>query len=554
MGSKLRPKSKRVSLHKKYKIQRRVKEHNRKARKEAKNPLKSHKKLKKDPGIPNLWPLKEEFIQKLQNQKAKLEEEKERQREQRLEQVNKKRSLEKMAAEASKRSEEFDEKHENDEEEENQASMFNIRDNSKRAYFREFKKILEIADVILEVLDARDPLGSRCKEIEQKILQKDPNKKIILILNKIDLIPKDNVEHWLKYLRNEYPTVAFKCTTQEQRKNLNQSSVSTDFASKNLLQSSECLGADLLIQLLKNYCRSLNIKTNISVGIIGYPNVGKSSLINSLKRTKAVGVGATPGFTKTTQEIYLDKHVKLIDCPGIIFSNKATDTDIILRNAVKIEQIPDPIEPVEVILKRCKKDQLIKIYKIPQYANINEFLIHIAQKRGKLGKGGVADQLAAARTVLQDWNGGKIPFYTVPPEVKNVHVAAQIVSSWGQAFDIENLMDQEKTILSSLPSNSDGFMSMAPGTSSVDVEYLNEHAMEDAEVDQDLNKEFDNMEDNESVATEIPDVSSFKVTKKAKKEEEDPLNPQVNKNRKKDQKKLKKQQKKQTKKISRRYG
>jgi len=248
----------------------------------------------------------------------------------------------------------------------------------------------------------------------------------------------------------------------------------------------------------------------------------------------------------------LDKHVKLIDCPGIVFSNKATDTDIILRNAVKIEQIPDPIEPVEVILKRCKKDQLIKIYKIANFENINEFLIHIAQKRGKLGKGGVADQQAAARTVLQDWNGGKIPFYTVPPEVKNVHVAAQIVSSWGQAFDIENIMDQEKTILSSLPSNHDGFMSMAPGTSSVDVEYLDEQAMEGAgeELDQDLNAEFENMEDNESTATETPDVSSFKVVKKAKKEEEDPLNPQINKNRKKEQKKLKKQTKKQTKRTS----
>jgi nuclear GTP-binding protein len=61
------------------------------------------------------------------------------------------------------------------------------------------------------------------------------------------------------------------------------------------------LGASTLLSLLKNYCRSQNIKTSITVGIIGYPNVGKSSLINSLKRSKAVGVGATPGFTKVMQ-------------------------------------------------------------------------------------------------------------------------------------------------------------------------------------------------------------------------------------------------------------
>lgn len=60
-----------------------------------------------------------------------------------------------------------------------------LLDGSKKAYFREFKKLLEVADVILEVLDARDPLGSRCHEIEQAIMKKDSNKKIILILNKI---------------------------------------------------------------------------------------------------------------------------------------------------------------------------------------------------------------------------------------------------------------------------------------------------------------------------------------------------------------------------------
>lgn len=88
---------------------------------------------------------------------------------------------------------------------------------------------MQLADVILEVLDARDPLGCRCREVEQKILAKDPNKKIILIVNKIgefgcldkfelntiaDLVPKENVEAWLKYLRNEFPTIAFKCSTQ----------------------------------------------------------------------------------------------------------------------------------------------------------------------------------------------------------------------------------------------------------------------------------------------------------------------------------------------------
>jgi nuclear GTP-binding protein len=67
------------------------------------------------------------------------------------------------------------------------------------------------------------------------------------------------------------------------------------------LAGGTCLGGDNLLELLKNYCRSQNLKKSITVGIIGYPNTGKSSLINSLKRSKAAAVGAKPGFTRTMQ-------------------------------------------------------------------------------------------------------------------------------------------------------------------------------------------------------------------------------------------------------------
>jgi len=114
------------------------------------------------------------------------------------------------------------------------------------------------------------------------------------------LIPKENLEKWLKYLRNEFPTVAFKSSTQETHISQN-NKISLDVANQKLFNSSQCLGADTLLQLLKNYCRNLNLKTAITVGIIGYPNVGKSSLINSLKRSKVVTVGSTPGLTRSLQ-------------------------------------------------------------------------------------------------------------------------------------------------------------------------------------------------------------------------------------------------------------
>ena len=161
--------------------------------------------------------------------------------------------------------------------------------------------MLESSDVVLEVLDARDPKGSRCKEVEQAVLAGGPGKKVVLVLNKVDLIPKEVAEKWLRHLRNEFPTIAFKSSTQEQRRHLGQSRVPIDLASNDFLHGSECLGAEMLIRLLKNYCRNLNIKSSITVGVVGYPNVGKSSLINSLKRSRVCTVGGMPGVTKSAQ-------------------------------------------------------------------------------------------------------------------------------------------------------------------------------------------------------------------------------------------------------------
>jgi ribosome biogenesis GTPase A len=62
-----------------------------------------------------------------------------------------------------------------------------LTDNSKKAYYKEFRKVMEAADVVLEVLDARDPLGCRCKQIEEMIQAKWPTKKIVFVLNKIGM-------------------------------------------------------------------------------------------------------------------------------------------------------------------------------------------------------------------------------------------------------------------------------------------------------------------------------------------------------------------------------
>lgn len=177
---------------------------------------------------------------------------------------------------------------------------------SRKAYYRELKKVLEAADVIIEVLDARDPEGCRNKEIE--LQAKAAGKKVLLVLNKIDLVPPQNARLWQRALRREHATVLFKAGTQAQNANLATGAAlhkkslmqNTDMVEK-MTNLSTAVGTENLLNILKNYARvdgDQKAKALITVGVIGFPNVGKSSLINSLKRSKAAATGNTPGVTK----------------------------------------------------------------------------------------------------------------------------------------------------------------------------------------------------------------------------------------------------------------
>ena len=329
---------------------------------------------------------------------------------------------------------------------------------SLRAFYKEFSKVVESSDVVIEVLDARDPLGCRCLEVERFVRKSGAEKRLVLLLNKIDLVPKQVVQRWLKYLRAELPTVAFK------------SSVAGDAASYG-----DSLGAETLLSLLKNYARNKNIKTAVTVGIVGLPNVGKSSLINSLKRTRAVNVGGTPGVTRAAQEVSLDKHVKLLDSPGVVFkgadamgSGGEHGVAATLRNAVKVEKLADPVAVVAEIVQKCDAVHLQRVYRVQQFQygptrvgqnqqqqkplstsdQADRFLHLVATSTGMLRRGGVPDTVAAARMVLNDWNNGKIPYYTEPPERKE-HLSddVAVVTQWGSEFNMNDVLKNEKSLV-----------------------------------------------------------------------------------------------------------
>ena len=197
------------------------------------------------------------------------------------------------------------------------------------------------------------------------------------------------VQAWLNYLRGSYATILFKASSQKQRSHISQNtlykkSINTKI-SKELISSSKEVGAANLLEMIKKYSLVNGSKTNITVGIIGYPNVGKSSIINSLKRCKATAVSSQPGYTKNIQEIVLDRQIRLLDSPGVVMS-KDNEENLVLKNIIKVKDVVDPIACMDQILQKTQKVDMLKLYKIADYVNSHEFLCNVAMSRGKLKK------------------------------------------------------------------------------------------------------------------------------------------------------------------------
>jgi len=435
-------KSKRVDGKIRKAIKKKAKEHRKKMKKEAKKLRMAGRRPKKEVDIPNLWPWKEQMLrQKLQRMKDHDQEEERRKQIHRKQQIRKSRQnmlLKAIQADPSV-------SNLND----GSSDQSNIKQGTKNKkwYRRELNKLIETADVLIEVLDARDPQSCRCEEIEQRVLSlksdaTNRNKRVILLLNKIDLIPTEVLRKWIQLLRREFPVIAFKSNTQNQKSNLSQNRMR--HTNQDASVTSQAVGAEALLQLLKNYSRSLNLKKSITIGFIGYPNVGKSSVINSLKRTRAAGTSSTPGFTTSLQEIRLDANIKLIDCPGVLLNESDDPTNLVLKNAIRVNDV-DGFSAVNSILERCPKESLMHAYMLPDYNSTEEFLFNVAKNRGKLKKGGVPDVEQAATLVLQDWNSGRIPFFVSPPEDSN-DGEVRMVSQFSESFDINALLEKNHSM------------------------------------------------------------------------------------------------------------
>ncbi|CAD6578054.1 MAG: GTPase required for pre-60S ribosomal subunit nuclear export and maturation [Cyphobasidiales sp. Tagirdzhanova-0007] len=262
---------------------------------------------------------------------------------------------------------------------------------SKRIW-AELYKVIDSSDIILHVLDARDPLGTRCHSVENYLAKEKRSKKVIYILNKVDLIPGWAAARWVQYLSKTHPTIAFHA------------SINNSF------------GKGSLIQLLRQFSNLMSDKKQISVGFVGYPNVGKSSIINTIKNKKVCNVAPIPGETKVWQYITLMRRIYLIDCPGIVPpSSRDTETQKVLKGVVRVEHLSAPGDSLPTLLERVRPEYMQRTYGIESWEDAEDFMTQLAKKRGKLGKGGEANLDTVAKVVLNDWIRGRIPYFVRPP-------------------------------------------------------------------------------------------------------------------------------------------
>ncbi|XP_073341256.1 nucleolar GTP-binding protein 2 [Pagrus major] len=261
---------------------------------------------------------------------------------------------------------------------------------SKRIW-GELYKVIDSSDVIIQVLDARDPMGTRSKSIETYLKKEKSWKHLIFVLNKCDLIPAWVTKRWVAVLSQEYPTLAFHA------------SLTNSF------------GKGSLIQLLRQFGKLHTDKKQISVGFIGYPNVGKSSVINTLRSKKVCNVAPLAGETKVWQYITLMRRIFLIDCPGVVYPSEDSESDIVLKGVVQVEKIKNPEEHIGAVLERAKPEYIQKTYRIPTWNSAEDFLEKLALRTGKLLKGGEPDLSTVSKMVLNDWQRGRIPFFVKPP-------------------------------------------------------------------------------------------------------------------------------------------
>ncbi|KAG2023042.1 GTP-binding protein [Coprinopsis cinerea AmutBmut pab1-1] len=348
--------------------------------------------------------------------------------------------------------------------------------------WRQLWRVLERSHLVVQIVDARNPLRFRCKDLEDYVRDVEGNegeagsgpgkRESMLLINKADLLTAKQRLEWANYFDKEGTKYAFySAATANAIQEARREAAAAQLAAQNRSgdeSSSESEASDdededddhyfsapedegededprtkiltvdelekLFLRLAPDLHEFKDVTgkppSKLTLGLVGYPNVGKSSTINSLLGQKKVSVSATPGKTKHFQTIHLSDSIVLCDCPGLVFPQFATTkADLVCDGVLPIDQLREHTGPVALVVKRIPKSLLEATYGLTirtthaedggdGFVKAEDFLQAYAIARGFMRSGfGNPDESRAARYILKDYVKGKLLFCHPPPGI-----------------------------------------------------------------------------------------------------------------------------------------
>lgn len=387
-------------------------------------------------------------------------------------------------------------------------------------FWRQLWRVIERSDVVVQIVDARNPLLFRCLDLESYVKEVSRDKVNMLLVNKADLLTREQRRVWAKYFEKqglravfwsalaendrleaeekgmeiddpdcvesdpdeegksnekvfsqkgadgkevvqvedadesdedeeqEHVTVEeedwFTCSEHEEEEEEAAGSSKRSFHN-----SSRLLHKEELLETFKSVYDGPKCKEGqLTVGLVGYPNVGKSSTINTIFRNKKVSVSATPGHTKHFQTLYVEPGLCLCDCPGLVMpSFISTKAEMICAGILPIDQMRDHVPAISLICQTIPRHVLEGTYGIniirprededPDRApTYEELLMAYGYMRGFMTSHGQPDQSRSARYILKDFVCGKLLYCHPPP-----HIDAETFQPQHNKFQSRDLDD-----------------------------------------------------------------------------------------------------------------
>lgn len=331
-------------------------------------------------------------------------------------------------------------------------------------FWRQLWRTVERSDVIVQIVDARDPLFFLSTDlfmyVSEVAASQKRKKNCVLLVNKADFVSDDRRKEWAQYLdsHHEFPVIQFSALREIGQKPVDAAYLTHHHDSDvgpvlgSFASGSDIVNAHQLVSLLATRYNPYRDE-KITVGMVGFPNVGKSSVINALLGTKKVSASSTPGKTKHIQTIELNDFITLCDCPGIVLpSVVASKAHLVVNATMPLDHLRGGLVPaIELVVERMGFDHLVTFYKcdnamLPQFKKLDSqaraLLSAIAVSKKYFLALNVPDESKAARVVLKDVCSGRL-VHVMPPPGSGIGADLDLASDYDQD-------EREREILGSI--------------------------------------------------------------------------------------------------------